>query len=85
MPTKGSSPRRGVSTPGRRSDLSPTGYRVDPDRRLDLQSAQLALGKDSLQAVIDHAVTQLLTGLESNPEYREIARAARRAKRKRSD
>ncbi|WP_028652650.1 hypothetical protein [Nocardioides halotolerans] len=69
----------------RRSDLSPTGYRIDPQRRLDLQSAQLALGKDSLQAVIDHAVTQLLTGLETNTEYKEISRAARRAQRKRSE
>jgi hypothetical protein len=69
----------------RRSDLSPTGYRVDPQRKLDLQSAQLALGKDSLQAVIDHAVTKLLSELETNSEYRDISRAARRAKRKRSD
>lgn len=65
--------------------MSPTGYRVDPERRLDLQAAQLTLGKESLQAVIDHAVTQLLAEMESDSEYKKISQAARLAKRKRSD
>jgi len=79
------SPPRRASGVVRRSDLSPTGYRVDAQRKLDLQAAQLALGKDSLQAVIDYAVTKLLADMEKDTEYKAISRAARRAKRKRSD
>lgn len=85
MARSGSSSPRRDSVRTRQSDLSPTGYRVDAKRRLDLQSAQLALGKDSLQAVIDHAVTRLLADLETNSEYKDISRAARRARNKRSD
>lgn len=83
-PAKSSPPRR-ASAAVRRSDLSPTGYRVDAQRKLELQSAQLVLGKDSLQAVIDYAVSRLLTELEKDSEYKAISHAARRAKRKRSE
>lgn len=66
------------------SDMSPTGYRIDAGRRLDLQAAMLASGKDSLQAIIDQAVGEFLTRMEGDAQYRQIVRAARRAARRRA-
>jgi hypothetical protein len=85
MVSQSTGPARGASRPSTRAaDMSPTGYRIDAGRRLDLQAAMLALGKDSLQAVIDHAVAEFLTRMEGDAQYRQIARAARRAKRRRA-
>lgn len=79
-----SSDRESGSSPARKSSLSPTGYRVDHDRRIALQAAMMTLRKESLQAVIDHAVVELLSRLESDRDYRQILQATRRADRRHS-
>jgi hypothetical protein len=47
----------------------PTGYRVDEQRRLELEAAMFAFGAGSLQAVLDQAVDEYLRRKRRSPDF----------------
>lgn len=65
--------------------LSPTGFRIDDDRRLRLQAAAFVKGQSSLQAVIGLAVDQFLVEMSSDPNYTKCVRAKLRARKQRDE
>lgn len=64
---------------GRKPVLSPTGYRVSDRRRFELRMAGSYMGKESLQDIIDLAVTQFLDRLrDDDPEFERSVNSAER-------
>ena len=61
---------------GRQPTLSPSGYRVSDRRRFELRMAALFTGHESLQDVIDLAVTEFLDHLRDQPGFSEALTAA---------
>ncbi len=61
---------------GRQPSLSPTGYRVSDRRRFELRMAGLFTGHDSLQDVIDLAVTEFLDRLREQTGFEAALTAA---------
>lgn len=69
---------------GRQPALSPTGYRVSDRRRFELRMAGLFTGQESLQDVIDLAVTEFLDRLRTSPGFLDAIAAAEREQQRRA-
>lgn len=77
--------RAGARGPiGRKPALSPTGYRVSDRRRFELRMAGLFTGQESLQDVIDLAVTEFLDRLRERPGFVDAVAAAEREQQRRA-
>lgn len=61
---------------GRQPILSPTGYRISARRRFELRMSCLFTGQESLQDVIDLAVSEFLDRMRERPGYQEALTAA---------
>ena len=61
---------------GRQPSLSPTGYRVSDRRRFELRMAGMFTGHESLQDIIDLAVTEFLDRLRQQPGFQAALTAA---------
>jgi hypothetical protein len=70
---------------GRPEKLTPSGYRVSDRRRFELRAAGPYIGAESLQEIIDLAVTEFLNRLrEGTPGFAETLETAERARRERA-
>lgn len=69
---------------GRQPTLSPSGYRVTDRQRFELRMAALFTGQESLQDVINLAVTEFLDRLRGVPGFLESLTAAEREQRRRA-
>lgn len=67
---------------GRQPALSPTDYRVSAGRRFELVMVQSFTGAESLQAVIDLAVTEFLDRCHAEPGFHDALTAAEQAQRR---
>lgn len=77
--------RAGARGPiGRQPALSPTGYRVSDRRRFELRMAGMFTGQESLQDIIDLAVTEFLDRLRERPGFLEALAAAEREQQRRA-
>jgi hypothetical protein len=69
----------------RQLELSPTGYRVSERRRFELRLAGPFTGRESLQDIIDLAVTEFLDRLRDDvPGFVEALAAAEHAQQRRA-
>ncbi|MDQ2708779.1 MAG: hypothetical protein M3Z25_14575 [Actinomycetota bacterium] len=64
--------------------MAPTGYRVSARRRFELVMAQGFTGTESLQAVIDLAVTEFLDRCRAEPGFLDALTSAERAQQRRT-
>lgn len=69
---------------GRKLTLSPTGYRVSDRRKFELRMAGLFTGHESLQDIIDLAVTEFLNRLRGQPGFSEALTAAEQEQQRRA-
>lgn len=69
---------------GRQPTLAPTGYRASDRRRFELRMAGLFTGHESLQDIIDLAVTEFLDRLGDTPGFSEALTAAEREQQRRA-
>jgi hypothetical protein len=69
---------------GRQPAMSPTGYRVPDRRRFELRMAGLFTGQESLQDIVDLAVTEFLDRLRESPGFLEALAAAEREQQRRA-
>lgn len=69
---------------GRQPALSPTGYRVSDRRRFELRMAGLFTGHESLQDIIDLAVTEFLDRLREQPGFQTALTAAEHEQQRRA-
>src|SRR5260370_40775428 len=69
---------------GRQPTLSPSGYRVSDRQRFELRMAALFTGQESLQDVINLAVTEILDRLRGVPGFLESLTAAEREQQRRA-
>lgn len=69
---------------GRQPTLSPSGYRVSDRQRFELRMAALFTGQESLQDVINLAVTEFLDRLRGVPGFLESLTAAEREQQRRA-
>lgn len=69
---------------GRQPTLSPTGYRVSNRRRFELRMAGMFTGQESLQDIIDLAVTEFLDRLRARPGFLDALAAAEREQQRRA-
>ncbi len=63
---------------------TPTGFRVDDRTRFELQAAALYTGSDTIQAVLDIAVTEFLDRMELEDGFRDTLVSAERAQQRRA-
>ncbi len=69
---------------GRQPTLSPSGYRVSDRRRFELRMAGMFTGHESLQDIIDLAVTEFLDRLRTRPGFLDAVAAAEREQQRRA-
>jgi hypothetical protein len=69
---------------GRKPRLSPTGYRVSDRRRFELRMASVFTGQESLQDVVDLAVTEFLDRLRARPGFLDALATAEREQQRRA-
>ena len=69
---------------GRQPTLSPSGYRVSDRRRFELRMASMFTGHESLQDIIDLAVTEFLDRLRERPGFLDALAAAEREQQRRA-
>jgi hypothetical protein len=69
---------------GRQPSLSPTGYRVSDRRKFELRMASLFTGHESLQDIIDLAVTEFLDRLRDQPGFSDALMAAEQEQQRRA-
>ena len=68
---------------GRQPALSPSGYRVSDRQRFELRMAALFTGQESVQDVINLAVTEFLDRLRSAPGFADSLAAAEHEQQRR--
>jgi hypothetical protein len=69
---------------GRQPALAPTGFRASARRRFELHMAGVFTGHESLQEIIDLAVTEFLDRLRTVPGFPEALTAAERERQRRA-
>jgi hypothetical protein len=69
---------------GRQPTLSPTGYRVSDRRRFELRMACLFTGQESLQDIVDLAVTEFLDRLRQQAGFQGALTAAEQEQQRRA-